>query len=108
MGPLWEQTDHVCRVCFGRVYRRPHPEGKGTIVRCSNCGLEEIGTHKAICCCGITRGKYQKVQCVRQESPTPEFPSEIVSMEVPAAPPKPRAKKEDEPDPRQMSLLEEP
>jgi hypothetical protein len=79
---LWQKTDHVCRVCFGRVYRRPDLNG-GTVVQCSNCGIEAVGTHKAICCCGLKRGPYEKVRCIKQDQPTPEFPAEVIAAEVP-------------------------
>jgi predicted amidophosphoribosyltransferase len=78
---LWTKTDHVCRVCFGRVLRRPHFDG-GTIVQCADCGLEAVGTHRAICCCGIKRGPFEKLRCVRQDKPSPEFPLEVVAVEV--------------------------
>jgi hypothetical protein len=74
-------TDHVCRRCFGRVMRRPDLDNT-TVVRCSNCGWEAIGTHRAICACSAARGPFAKIRCVRQEKPSPEFPSEVVATEV--------------------------
>jgi hypothetical protein len=81
-GPFWEMTDHVCRRCFGRVLRRPHDENGGTVVRCANCGWEALGTHRAMCACSAARGPFAKIRCVRQDKPTPEFPSEVVATEV--------------------------
>lgn len=47
----WRLTDHVCRVCFGRVLERDGAPGH--IYRCANCGTEVSGIcqvcgHRAI------------------------------------------------------------
>lgn len=62
---------------------------------CSNCGAEEHGTTAAcLCCCGMKLRKSGKtgrtgaaevdagIRCCVNPSPTPEFPSLIVAMEV--------------------------
>lgn len=79
----WKFTDHVCRVCFGRVLKCEDSVGLPRF-RCSNCGIEGTNEVKSICCCGMkTRGTREiKIKCQRQENPTPEFPSEIVASEV--------------------------
>ena len=77
MAEQWEITDHVCRLCMGRVLKRKD----GEVVRflCSNCEATGEGNVKTICACG-TRG--EKIRCVRQEHPTPIFPSVIVAAEA--------------------------
>jgi hypothetical protein len=42
----WRVTDHVCRVCGGRVLAR------GPAVRCADCDLEVLGAASALCACG--------------------------------------------------------
>jgi hypothetical protein len=77
---LWEQIDHVCRVCLGRVGARR--ADTGTVVRCWSCGAESIGEPSTICCCGIKRGKFDRIRCVRLERPIPGVAAEIVVTEV--------------------------
>lgn len=68
---------------MGRVLRRVDADGK-VHVRCSCCTLSAEGPAKSICCCGATfaRGRHAKLRCVKQDTPTPEFPCEIVAGEV--------------------------
>ena len=80
--PAWRLTDHVCRVCFGRVLERwdDTPDGKIQVVRCANCATElwhQPVTH--LCCCGLktSRGKDAGLRCRRNERPTPEQPAEL-------------------------------
>lgn len=75
----WRLTDHVCRVCFGRVLERRDAEGR-RIVRCANCGTEVVGRVENLCCCGLktSTGKLAGLKCVRNEAPTPEQPSEVM------------------------------
>lgn len=104
----WRLTDHVCRVCFGRVLERRDADGR-RIVRCANCGSEvrndadgwrlacktdafgqehqqRLGSTPGpvrvqdLCCCGLktSTGKLAGLKCVRNEAPTPEQPSEVM------------------------------
>lgn len=80
-GYTWHQVAHCCRVCFGRVLRRPGLDGK-RIYRCSNCGLEREGhDSRVICACGIRlkTGADAGIRCVAQTKPTSECPSLIVA-----------------------------
>lgn len=98
----WRLTDHVCRVCFGRVLERTQTTAAGTIhiVRCANCGTElrQVPV-KALCCCGLktSAGKDAGLRCRRNEAPSPEQPAELaVAFGEPQAvprsgrPPRPR------------------
>lgn len=65
----WELTDHVCRVCGGRILlcvSGQGPTGGGNpIWRCADCGVAcaSIGP-ASICWCGFThRGQDQSVYC---------------------------------------------
>ena len=78
----WCLTEHVCRVCFGRVLERwqDTPDGKVRVVRCANCATElwnQPVTH--LCCCGLktSNGKDAGLRCRRNERPTPEQPAEL-------------------------------
>lgn len=80
--PTWRLTEHVCRVCFGRVLERwqDTPDGKVRVVRCANCATElwnQPVTH--LCCCGLktSNGKDAGLRCRRNERPTPEQPAEL-------------------------------
>lgn len=75
---LWSLTDHVCRVCFGRVLERIDADG-ARVVRCANCGTQIAGPVRSLCCCGITTGdgRLAGLQCQRNPTPTPEQPSEV-------------------------------
>jgi hypothetical protein len=80
--PTWRLTDHVCRVCFGRVLERmqTNPDGVMRIVRCANCGTEIYNAAvKELCCCGLktSTGKDAGLRCRRNEAPTPEQPAEL-------------------------------
>ncbi len=81
MADLWRLEDHACRACLGRVVSRTGDDGL-TIARCSSCGLESVGTHREICCCGAVRGSYARLRCVRRERPLPGVQAEIVVSEV--------------------------
>lgn len=81
--PLWAMTDHVCRVCFGRVLEAA--DGSHAY-RCSNCGLQATGRQPAVlCACGwkAKAGKGHSLRCERNPEPTPEFPSEVIATEAP-------------------------
>ena len=76
--PSWRLTDHVCRVCFGRVLERW--EQRVHIVRCANCGTEQQAVPvSTLCCCGLkTRSGHDAgLRCQRNENPTPEQPAEL-------------------------------
>ncbi len=71
-------TDHVCRVCLGRVLRAvDHAH-----YRCADCGLTHAGHRiSGICACGtlLKAGTSAGLQCQRNpDSPTLEVPVEIV------------------------------
>jgi hypothetical protein len=74
----WELTDHVCRICLGRVLRR-YDDERGWVNRCADCGEERLGAISSLCVCGATlrTGKSAGLRCVRHH-PTPECPSEII------------------------------
>ena len=83
----WVITDHICRVCFGRVLMREAFDHKRTY-RCSCCGIEADGrTEAAVCCCGIKlkTGVDAGIRCGPNTDKSPEFPSEIVATQ--ASPP---------------------
>ena len=86
MAELWRVEDHACARCLGRVLTRQADDG-GTISRCSNCGAEAVGEPAAICCCGIRRGKYDRLRCVRLEQPMPGILAEVVVVEADGAAP---------------------
>lgn len=80
----WAITDHVCRVCFGRVLARETFDHR-RIYRCSNCGVEREGKSElAICCCGIKlkTGVDAGIRCAINPQPTPELPSEVIAEQV--------------------------
>jgi hypothetical protein len=54
------------------------------VVRCSSCGFEAVGEPAAICACGIRRGKYDKLRCVRLDEPIPGVLAQVVVAEVEA------------------------
>jgi hypothetical protein len=75
---MWELSEHVCRVCLGRVLRR-RDSVRGWVNRCADCGEEVAGGVTSLCVCGATfrTGKNAGLRCVRHQ-PTPESPSEII------------------------------
>jgi ribosomal protein L37AE/L43A len=86
--------NHVCRLCFSRLVSRPYA-GTVRAYVCTNCGATETGiTPSVLCSCGITIRKPKRsgasgitlvdagIRCVRNENPTPEFPSIFVGKEV--------------------------
>ena len=83
---LWRVEDHACARCLGRVLSRQTDDG-GIIIRCSNCGAEAVGETAAICCCGIRRGRFDRLRCVRLEKPMPGISAEVVVVEAADAPP---------------------
>lgn len=80
---MWELTDHVCRVCLGRVLRRKVPGG--WVNRCADCGAEMAGKVENLCACGakLKTGKNAGFRCrANPDGSTPESPAEIVVMFV--------------------------
>lgn len=88
---------HVCRVCFSRLVSEPVPGAAGGLRRysCTNCDAVAPGLDASVlCCCGIKLRKSGKsgrtgltevdagIRCVRNPSPTAEFPSLFVAAEV--------------------------
>lgn len=78
MAMTWMLTDHVCSKCIGRILFN------GAIYCCSNCGVQGHDCVESICCCGarMKRGNDANLRCKRNESPTPDFPGEIVVVQV--------------------------
>lgn len=76
-GPVigWYITDHVCRVCLGRVL----VSADSKRVRCADCGLEKDDGVSAICCCGVklATGKGMGLRCKVNDLPTPDLPQQI-------------------------------
>lgn len=74
----WRLTDHVCRVCFGRVLERFDEDGQ-RIVRCANCGTEVGGKVKNLCCCGLKtpKGRDAGLRCGKNENRSPDQPAEV-------------------------------
>lgn len=80
----WVITDHVCRVCFGRVLMRETFDRR-RVYRCSNCGVETEGkTEAAICCCGmkLKTGVDAGIRCQANPDRSPEWPSEITAAQA--------------------------
>lgn len=94
-APLFELTDHICRVCYGRVVKGARPDGEpddhAHTWRCTNCGVEAVARQvSSLCACGQrlkplkSKGPWRDagVRCVRNPNPSPEFPSLIVAVEL--------------------------
>jgi hypothetical protein len=75
---MWEITDHVCRVCLGRVLRRDD-DLLGSVYRCADCGEEVTGKVENLGACGVRlrTGRNAGLRCVRHLA-TPESPSEVI------------------------------
>lgn len=79
MAVTWTITDHVCRVCLGRLLTTN--EGGIHTVRCADCGLEAVGRVAALCVCGtkLKTGRDAGMRCQRNPDPRPECSAEIVA-----------------------------
>jgi hypothetical protein len=82
----WDLTQHVCRICFGRIIHRYTVE-QVHVHRCTNCGVETRSEHDtvhALCACGIKlRSKKDAgIRCVANTNKCPEQPAEIVAVQV--------------------------
>jgi len=53
-----------------------------TICLCANCGAEAVGEPAVICCCGIRRGNYDRLRCIRLDQPVPGITAEVVVIET--------------------------
>lgn len=81
-APTWAITEHVCRVCFGRVLVREAFDRRRTY-RCSNCGVQADGQSEAVVCsCGIKlkTGIDAGIRCAPNVDRSPEWPSEITAV----------------------------
>lgn len=73
VGAEWKITDHVCRVCFGRVLL------SATQARCADCGAS--GRHAIdVCACGVKlhSGAPGGLKCLKNPAISIECPAEIV------------------------------
>jgi hypothetical protein len=93
----WIVTDHVCRLCLGRVLELDSGTGE-TGVRCAECG-EEGPAWRALCCCGqkLNTGADAKLRCVLNAARSLELPEQVLveyaeSAPVATAPPRPKPK----------------
>ncbi len=75
----WEFSDHVCRVCLGRVLLGLDAAGK-PCARCAECGLQASGGHAALCACGavLKSGKNANLRCVLNERVGTDAPFEVL------------------------------
>ena len=91
----WRLEPHICRACFSRLVSRG-AGGVGRRYHCTNCGLEAVAPGAdALCCCGTKIRRPTKssksgmtlvdaqIRCAVNPTPTPDFPSVIIAMEVP-------------------------
>lgn len=80
----FELTDHVCRVCFGRVLARTVADRTEYI--CADCGLATSGAGPvtAICSCGtkFPTGRRVGIRCVRNPAPG-VIPNLFIASEEP-------------------------
>lgn len=79
METVWAISDHVCRVCLGRVLVRRDADGK-SVARCADCGLEASGGAQAICACNTSKkgGRHSWTRCVPNPNKSIEFPQEVM------------------------------
>lgn len=79
----WIITDHICRICMGRILVTYDKDAKKTF-RCSNCSVELQGRNTdCLCCCGMKiGGRDAGIRCVKNQDVTPEWPSEIVAEQI--------------------------
>jgi len=76
---VYNKTDHVCRICYGRLLSLKDDSGADHI-ECADCGTKKKGTHLALCACGnrFLTGKKAGFRCVKNTDKSPERPNEIV------------------------------
>jgi hypothetical protein len=80
---LWRVVDHVCKKCFGRILERDLHDGS-VAARCADCAAESDGGGAAsLCACSaLPKGFRTRLQCVKNDRPCEEVPSEIVVVEA--------------------------
>ena len=90
MAAVWQITDHLCRrpvedggFCGGRIVSKLLDTGR-LFFRCTRCGIEAVGSAKALCACGETvhNGKFggsdAGLRCVKNPARSNECPDELV------------------------------
>ena len=93
----WRLEPHICRACFSRLVSQG-ADGAMRRYHCTNCGLEAVAPGAdALCCCGTkirrpTKGAKSglalvdaQIRCAVNPTPTPDFPSVIIAMEMPVS-----------------------
>lgn len=81
----WAITNHVCRVCFGRVLATATSGTPLVTYRCSYCGTERQGeTESVICSCGLKlrTGSDMGIRCAVNDNKTPDCIGEVIAMQV--------------------------
>ena len=74
-------TDHVCRLCLGRVLRALD----GSHHRCADCGLRAAGPVESVCACGtkLRTNLGAGLRCQKNpHAPNLEAPAEVVVVYV--------------------------
>ena len=81
--PPWKVTDHVCKLCLGRVLEGQRKDGTWA-TRCADCEARAEGRYDEVCCCGaaLPNGRHAGLACVRNEAITRENPSEVAVIYV--------------------------
>lgn len=74
----WELTDHACARCFGRVLQETANGASLPKYRCAECGHIGAGTVQSICTCGVKVGSGSGLECLRNVTPRPELPQEVL------------------------------
>ncbi|MEX3764415.1 hypothetical protein [Paraburkholderia phenoliruptrix] len=77
-------TDHICRVCFGRVMTRVTFDRR-RLYCCADCGVELEGkSEAAVCCCGIKlkNGRDAGIRCRSNDERSPESPFVIIAEQA--------------------------
>lgn len=77
--PHWRITDHVCRLCLGRILTRTLPDGAEES-RCAECGSHAPGDHRSLCACGarLRNDTDARLRCVPNPEKRPEVSAEII------------------------------
>lgn len=91
----WKLVDHACKSCMGRLVSRK--VGRREEFRCCECGQTALGSHDALCWCGVevrTHGK--AFECIVNDAKSPALLNEILVAErkiTPAVIPQPKTVK---------------
>ena len=77
--PHWRITDHVCRLCLGRILTRTLDDGAEES-RCAECGSHAPGDHRSLCACGarLRNDTDARLRCVPNPERRPEVSAEII------------------------------